>query len=89
MLNDMDILKLRRQHGVNFVDIITIHAWVLVLRDENDFVWLSDHIFTTATDACSWGVYLKDELRLCVTYRAVSLREVTTSPEIASIIWRL
>lgn len=85
----MDIVKLRRQNDVNFIDIVAIHAWVLVLRDENDFVWLSDHIFTAAIDACNWGEYLKDELKLCVTYRAVSLRDVTTSREIASIIWRI
>lgn len=85
----MDIVKLRRQNGINFVDIVAIHAWVLVLRDADDFVWLSDHIFTAATDACNWGEYLKYELQLCVNYRAVSLREVTTSTEIASIIWKL
>lgn len=85
----MDIVKLRRLNDVDIVDIVAIHAWVLVLRDENDFVWLSDHIFTAATDACNWGEYLKDELKLCVTYRAVSLRDVTTSPAIAGIIWRL
>lgn len=85
----MDIVKLRRQDNVNFIDIAATHAWVLVLRDENDFVWLSDHIFTDATDACNWGEYLKDELKLCVTYRAVCLRDVTTSPAIAGIIWRL
>lgn len=85
----MDIVKLRRQKGVDFVDIVAIHAWVLVLRDWNDFVWLSEHIFTDATDACNWGEYLKDELKLCADYRAVSLRDITTSAEIASIIWRI
>lgn len=85
----MDIVKLRRLNDINFIDIVASQAWVLVLRDGNNFVWLSDHIFTAAIDACNWGEYLKDELKLCVTYRAVSLREVTTSCEISSIIWRL
>lgn len=89
MRDSMDILKLRRLNDINLIDIVTMRAWVLVLRDENDFVWLSDHIFISDADACNWGVYLKDELRLCNQYRAVLLRDVFTSKEIASIIWRL
>ena len=85
----MDIVKLRRLNNVNLVDIVATCAWVLVLRDENAFVWLSDHIFTEATDACNWGEYLKEELRLCVRYRAVLLRDILNSEEIASIIWRV
>lgn len=83
----MDILKLRRQKNIDFIDIIG--AWILVLRDDNDFEWLSDHIFTCATDACNWGERLKEELRLCNNYRAVLLRDIFTSNKVASIIWRL
>lgn len=89
MLGSMDIVKLRRQNDITFIDVVAMSAWVLVLRDENDFVWTSDHIFTCANDACNWGEYLKEELRLCVHYRAVLLRDIITSSEIASIIWRI
>lgn len=85
----MDIVKLRLKRDIYFIDFVATRSWVLILSDENSFVWLSDHIFLDSNDACSWGEYLKEELHLCVRYRAVLLRDIITSNEIASIIWRL
>lgn len=63
--------------------------WVLIMTDEYNFTWVGSQLFTSRVDAVRWGLYTKDELGLCVSFRAVLLHDIFSSIEIASLISQL
>lgn len=89
MLGSMKHVSLTRTGNVSMYDINPSHSWVLVFIDESGFVWLGDHLFPSAKDACRWGDYVKEELQLCEHYRTILLNKVLTSNSVANIIYRL